>query len=313
MDNQYIASLLKPQLLAVGLDTSYITRFTNALSPVGVQSLCDEHTASSKQLNTLLLDLLIVYFSRSGFVSTWIPILCYAQSHEHNFRLTKARVQDCLACFEPTEDPLTTDVWLNQYFEHLCHPMVTLVLGGATRRTTPLAMRRGIMTESSLAIEDLADGQSITGSYYEPLIHSNRVKTRCWHIATRYQDVFRLLHLRIMIAVDSVLELSSEHNKQPVIMLSEEVGSACSRWPNNAKVRLTISSEDSGAIIYQENILPNVEDDGFVSFALTAGEVATTDLNEQLLAEKHLSFVLTIGNETALHFDFCGPSTTGSR
>lgn len=311
MDNHYIASVLKPQLLAVGLDTSYITRFTNALSPVGLQSLCDEHTASPKQPNTLLLDLLIVYFSRSGFVSTWIPILCYAQSHDHNFRLNKARVQDCLAFFEPPEDPRTTDVWLKQYFEHLCHPMVTLVLGGAARRTTPLTMRRGSMTESSLAIEDLADGQSITGSYFEPLIYpiSNRVKTRCWHIATRYQDVFRLLHLHIVIAADGVLEPSSEHNKQPAIVLSEEVGSARSHWPYEAEVGLTVSSEDSGAIIYQKDILPNFDDDGFVSFALTADAVAISNLRKQLLAERHLSFMLAIGNETALHFDFCGPST----
>lgn len=308
MDNHYIASVLKPQLLAVGLDASYITRFTNALSPVGLQSLCDEHTASPKQPNTLLLDLLIVYFSRSGFVSTWIPILCYAQSHDHNFRLTKARVQDCLAFFEPPEDPRTTDVWLNQYFEHLCHPMVTLVLGGAARRTTPLTMRRGIMTESNLSIEDLADGQSITGSYFEPLIYpnSNRVKARCWHIATRYQDEFRLLYLSVEYIDGSMLKTSPMHSEQPVIALSEEVGNARSRWPDDASVYLQISNDDDG-IFYSGSIQPNQEEFGFTSFQLTSNAATRLNLYNTLLAEAPLNFTFKVGNKTMLDFWFCGP------
>ena len=311
MNRQAIGLQIEQQLSGAGMANADIVRFVNELSSIGYQRLEDALCASTSQPNALLLDALIVYFSRSGFISLWRRLLYFAQSHEHHFRLTSEQVKDYLTYFEAPEDPRTLDVLVNQYFEHLCHPMVSLVLGGAAPRKSPMKTQRNVITESSLGIEDLVDGQCITGSYFATVSNSvvPGLANRCWHIATRYNGEFRLLELSINDSTDKqagdAAALSS--SLPPSISVGEQGLNLEAKWPDESHVQLHVYSLADNITLFNEQIQPTQADE-YVCFDLHADAGTTLELHKSILAEKPLEFTFTIEEKEQLRFVFCDPS-----
>ena len=311
MNRQDIGLQIEQQLSGSGIANAEIVRFVNDLSPLGYQRLADALRASTSQPNALLLDALIVYFSRSGFISLWRRLLCFAQSHAHHFRLTSEQVKDYLTYFEAPEDPRTRDVLVNQYFEHLCHPMVSLVLGGATPRISPMRTQRNIITESSLGIEDLVDGQCITGSYFAPVINGlvPDLTKRCWHNAMRYNGEFRLLELTVSNSIDKQAGDAAPvpSSLQPCVCLSEQGLNLEAKWQDESHVQLHVNSLADNITLFNEQIQPTQADE-YVCFDLRADAGTMLELHQSILAEKPLVFTFIIEEKEQLRFVFCDPS-----
>ncbi|GFD96906.1 hypothetical protein KUL156_48140 [Alteromonas sp. KUL156] len=311
MNRQDIGLQIEQQLSGSGMANADIVRFVNELSSTGYQRLEDALRASTSQPNALLLDALIVYFSRSGFISLWRRLLYFAQSHEHHFRLTSEQVKDYLTYFEAPEDPRTLDVLVNQYFEHLCHPMVTLVLGGATPRISPMKTQRNVLTESSLGIEDLVDGQCITGSYFAPVVNGMLPDStqRCWNIATRFKGKFRLLELSINDLTDNqagdVAPLS--FSLPPSLSVWEQGLNVEAKWPEKSHVQLHVYSLADDISLFDEQVQPT-KAYGHMCFDLHADAGTMLELHQSILAEKPLVFTFTIEVKEQLRFVFCGSS-----
>lgn len=311
MNRQDIRLQIEQQLSGSGMANADIVRFVNELSSTGYQRLEDALRVSTSQPNALLLDALIVYFSRSGFISLWRRLLYFAQSHEHHFRLTSEQVKDYLTYFEAPEDPRTLDVLVNQYFEHLCHPMVSLVLGGATPRISPMRTQRNIITESSLSIEDLVDGQCITGSYFTPVSNSvvPGLAKRWWDIATRYNGEFRLLELSINDSTDKqagdAAPLSS--SLPPSISVWEQGLNLEAKWPEKSHIQLHVYSLADDILLFDEQVQPSKADE-YMCFDLHADTGTMLELHKSILAEKPLVFNFIIEEKEQLRFVFCGSS-----